>query len=227
MSSKRYGASSSRNGAHCVAHRRWVAGEADEDEAEQDLHLDRLEAVRRAVKAGEAVARRHAEQAALVVVRPAVVRADDRARAVAAVVEQPRAAVPADVVEGADLPLAVPQHDDAVGAEVEGDEVARVRDRTHVAADLPARAQDALELEPVHLGVVVHPRRQRLETARRRRRISVNSRNAGHRHVPRGWSLYLHSIYLALGLLGKSLKTHAGGSCQPHFDIVFHTLTDI
>ena len=78
---ERYGASSlEAQVAHTAAvRRRWVPARQTKTKPSRTSTLDRLEAVRRAVKAGEAVARRHAEQAALVVVRPAVVRADDRA----------------------------------------------------------------------------------------------------------------------------------------------------
>src|SRR4029077_8047092 len=91
----------------------------------------------------------------------AVVRAGDAPVAAAATLEQARAAMTADVAQRADAAATLAQHDDAVGAELEGDVVAGVRDLAHVAGDLPAWLEDPLDFDACQRLMVVDPGRER------------------------------------------------------------------
>src|SRR4029079_11308745 len=72
---------------------------------------------------------RRPDQRAVVGVRPGVVRALDRALRVAVRlrVADARAAMPADVVEAAELAVLPADHDDALTGDVDGDEIAGLR----------------------------------------------------------------------------------------------------
>ena len=94
---------------HVVEVGRGLVGEADEHEAADVAHVDRLEPEAAAVERGRLVL--GVQQASVDVVGPVVVRAHQVADAAAGVVEDPRPAVPADVVEGAHLFVVVPDDD--------------------------------------------------------------------------------------------------------------------
>ena len=81
------------------------------------------------------------DQAAVGPVGPLVVGADDVADLAARLLEQPRAAVPADVVEGADLLVVVAQDDHRVRADVDGDVVAGFGDLRLGGAEQPVPAR--------------------------------------------------------------------------------------
>src|ERR1700740_333612 len=66
----------------------------------------------------------------------------------------------ADVGPRLEGPATLAQHDDTVGAELEGDIVSGLRDLADVTGDLPTRPEDPLVLEPRHLRMVVDPGRQ-------------------------------------------------------------------
>src|SRR6185437_9418826 len=75
-------------------------------------------------------------------------------------VEEPRGAVPAGVMEAADLAVFTANRDDALAQEVERMEVAAARHVVDVADDLPALAEDELPLQLEELRVAVYPARQ-------------------------------------------------------------------
>ena len=100
---------------------RGLVGEADEHEAADVADVDRLEPEAAAVERGRLVVR--VQQPPVDVVGPVVVRAHEVADAAAGVVEDPRPAVPADVVEGAHLLVVVADDDHRGRADLHGDEV--------------------------------------------------------------------------------------------------------
>src|SRR4029077_1293939 len=138
-----------------------IAGETHEHEAEQHLRAHRLQRELRTVPGWKGLARRHPEQLAAELVRPAVIRTGDGARAVARALEDARAAMAADVVEYLNLALRSAHRDDTVGAKIERDEVPGAREGADVAHDLPAGLEQPLVLESRHLRMIVDPRRQR------------------------------------------------------------------
>jgi hypothetical protein len=75
-------------------------------------------------------------------------------------IEEPRGAVPAGVVEAADLAVFAADHDDALAQEVEGVEIAGAGHVVDVADDLPALAENELLLELEELRLAVYPARQ-------------------------------------------------------------------
>ena len=121
------------------------------------IDADRPQPMLRPIEPGEAVPGRHAKQCTVVSIRPAVIGAGDGARAAACAVEQSRAAVPADVMERANLPVAITNGKHALGADVERQVIAGLFEGAHMTQDLPAGQEDSLELEPRHLRVVVDP----------------------------------------------------------------------
>src|SRR5258708_28858 len=148
--------------------RPWVAREAYEDEAEGDAHAHGLECQLRAIERRESLACGDRAQLPAQAIRPAVIGAGDRARAIAGALEDARATVSADVVEGADLPLGIPHHDDAVGTEVERHVIPGCGDGAHVTDDLPARLDEPLVFAARQLRVVVDPGRQGARRGARR-----------------------------------------------------------
>ena len=148
-------------GPENLARRGRIACEADEDEAKESLQPDRDQSVRRTVEVGKGLFRRHADQAAVVPIAPAVIGAGDRALAFACSVQHARAAVPADVMERLDRTVLVPDYDDTVRSHFQRDEIAGLRDGVDVADDLPARTQDSLVLQARHFRVAVDPCRHR------------------------------------------------------------------
>ena len=93
-------------------------------------HLDarRHQAERRLVEAGEPAALRHADQATVGAVGPAVVRAAQRLAAVAAALAQPGGAMAADVAERAQLAVLPADHERRLAAGLDGHEAPRLRD---------------------------------------------------------------------------------------------------
>src|SRR6202035_6108227 len=132
---------------HLRGRRRSLCGEADEHEAERQLHAHRIEPMLAQVEIGKALLRRSREERSVVAVSPAVVRAGDAAVTPARALEQTRAAMATDVAERPNAALPLAQHDHAVGPQLEGHVVPRVPDLADVAGDLPARLEQPLELE--------------------------------------------------------------------------------
>ena len=135
--------------------RAWLA-EVREHEALPYLHRHRPEAERCPVELVLADERRP-DQPAVVGVAPRVVGALDRALRVAVGlrVAEPRAAMPADVVEPAQLAVRAADEEQALAPDVDGDEVPRLG-RLAAARDVhPFTEEDPLALELEHLRSVV------------------------------------------------------------------------
>ena len=135
--------------------------------------------VRALVEGRVAAGVRHAEQLAGDVVGPAVIRAGERPRAAAVGRTHHRAPVHAAVHEDGDVAVLAAHHDDRLGPDATGDEVARARDLAVVADEDPSPAEDPLHLvvEDAWIGVergvdaiVVHQRRVVDRSVRRGRR---------------------------------------------------------
>ena len=141
--------------------RRGVRVEVDEDEAGEDLDAGRHEAELRLVEAREPAPLGHADQAAVGAVGPAVVRAADRLAAVAAALAQAGRAVAADVAEGAQLALLVADDQRGLGADLRGDEAARLGHVGDVPGELPGAREDRLLLAQRRLRVHVEAGVQR------------------------------------------------------------------
>ena len=101
--------------------------EVHEDEAGERLHAHREEAERRLVEARDRARLGHADQVAVEPVGPAVVAAADRLAALPRPGQQARAAVAADVAEGAQHAVLVAQHQHGLAARVGRDVAARAR----------------------------------------------------------------------------------------------------
>ncbi len=138
-------------------HRRRIAGQADEDETEGNIRADGTQAMFGAVEPRETLANGHANQATVVPVRPAVIGADNGRGTVSRAIQQARAAMSAHIVKAAYRTIAIAQYHDAFRAQIESFVITRLGDGIDVAHDLPARHQNAFELEPGHLAVVVDP----------------------------------------------------------------------
>ena len=160
-----------RDGAHHLGQRRRVVGQVDEDERAPalDAHGDEAE-----VLLGEALGVLHlgrGAQAAVEPVRPAVVAALERL-AVALRERDLARAMPADVVEGAQLAVEAVRDDDRLVEDRDRDEVADALELIGPCHELPGAAEDPLLLALEDVGVEVVARRQRGCAAERRRRWS-------------------------------------------------------
>src|SRR6185437_7403917 len=144
-----------------LAHARQSWREAHEHETHEDFLLERREAVPLRLQPLVSIALRHGEQPPVEAVRPRVIRTGDSTSTTAlGPVEEPRGAVPAGVMEAADLAVFTANRDDALAQEVERMEVAAARHVVDVADDLPALAEDELPLQLEKLRVAVYPARQ-------------------------------------------------------------------
>src|SRR6202789_1205999 len=154
------------------------------------------------IETGKALPNGHADQAAVVPVGPAVIGAGDGRGAVSRTVHQPPAASPADILKAGNRALAITQHHDALGPQIEGLVVARLGDGIDVTHDLPARQQNASELEPGQFAVVVNPGGQ---CGRQGADGLIGTRRDGQggHGFPRR-RLYGHLMYAAGCTVGKS-----------------------
>ena len=143
---------------HLVEVGRRVLVQADEDQAGDVPDVDGLEAETGAVEGGRLGLGE--DQVAVGPVGPLVVGADDVADRAARLLEQPRAAVPADVVEGADLLVVVAQDDHRVRADVDRDVVAGVGDLRLGGAEQPVLGEDRRDIQVEHLLAGVEGRLQ-------------------------------------------------------------------
>ncbi|MCY1303048.1 hypothetical protein D9M70_527370 [compost metagenome] len=138
---------------------RRVLGQRDEDVAAGGLHVHRLQAV---VLHVEVVAHLGAgeQQAAVQLVGPLVVGADQLGDLALVAHAEARTAVAADVVEGVDLALGAAQDDDRVVADLHGEEVALGGDFAGHAGDQPFLQEDLLHVDLEQALVVVERLRQ-------------------------------------------------------------------
>ena len=143
---------------HLVEVGRRVLVEADEDQSGDVANMDGPEAETRPVEGGRLGLGE--DQAAVGPIGPLVVGADDVPDLAARVLEQARAAVPADVVEGADLLVIVPEDHHRVRADVDRDVVAGFGDLRLGGAEQPVTREDRGHVEVEHLRAGVEGRRQ-------------------------------------------------------------------
>ncbi len=154
-------------GRHHLRDRRPLSGETHEDEAVIDLVLYRCEAVLGGIKPDEGVAERDAREPAAQVVAPGVIAASQPQIAMTGwSVDQPRCAMPADIVERPHDAVVAANDDDRLVEEIEGVIVARLRDIVDVADDLPRWSEYALGLVREEFIVVIEPTRQADELVR-------------------------------------------------------------
>ena len=140
--------------------RRGVVGEADVDEAVDVAAVDGLQAVLGRVEVRVHVAR--PEQAAVELVGPLVVGADDLRVGSLRRAAEGRAAVAAGVVEGADRAVGAADDDDRVEADLVGDVAAGLRQLAGGHGEEPAPVPDPLEVELEDVGVGVEGARERV-----------------------------------------------------------------
>jgi hypothetical protein len=104
------------------------------------------ESVRALVEGGIAARVGHAEQRTVEVVGPAVIRTGERSGVTAFEGAHHRTPVRAPVDEDGDAAVLTAHHDDGLGAEKTGDEVARARDFAVVTDEDPSSMEDPLHL---------------------------------------------------------------------------------
>ena len=147
-------------GRHHRRHR-WPAGrQPHEDEALPDLDFHPGQAVIGQLQARVFAPPGHPGQRAIQPISPGVIGADQLFRATAAAIDQPRAAMPADIGEGAALAIIAAHHDDAFTQIVECVPIPR---RCHVAGmanDLPGLAQHPRLFGFEEFRVMINPARQ-------------------------------------------------------------------
>jgi len=98
---------------------------------------------------------RHAHQPPVAGIAPGVIGASHHLGATAGAIDQPRAAVATDVMEGADLPVVAADHEHALAQIFQAPPLAGLRDFALVAYDLRRRAQERLLLRLEEFRVVV------------------------------------------------------------------------
>ena len=125
--------------------------DADEDIAAGAFAADRLEPGLRLVD--PAVLLTGANQAAVQIVGPLMIGADEPLRRALGRGADPRAAMPARIMEGADRSVAAAQDDDRIVADLDREVVARRRDLAIVAGEQPVAVEEGFEIEAVELGV--------------------------------------------------------------------------
>src|SRR5687768_9545902 len=94
-----------------------------------------------------------------------MIRADQPVRVTALFSANARAAVAADVMEGPDLAVPVPQHDERILADRQRDVVARILDLARVADEEPIGGKDGLQIGLKHLLVDVERLREAVPLA--------------------------------------------------------------
>ena len=139
---------------------RRVLRQADEDVAAGGLHLDRLQAVLLHVEVGAHLGAGE-QQAAIQLVGPLVVGADQLGHLAFLAHAQARAAVPADIVEGMHLAFGATDHQDRVLADLQGEEIALGGNLAGHAGDQPFLVEDLLHVDLEQALVAVEGLRQR------------------------------------------------------------------
>jgi hypothetical protein len=127
-----------------------VVGEVHEDQAGDVVERHRKQPELGAVDLELALRRR--DQLAVEIVGPAVIGADELAGMAMLVVADARAAMAAEIVEGADLAVLAAHHDDHLRADPPGEVVAALWDRAGVAGEQPAAVEDVAQVRLEHLG---------------------------------------------------------------------------
>ncbi len=119
-------------GRHHLGDARPAAFEADEEEAAPILEFDRDQTELGGIEAGIILALRHPDEAAVGGIGPGVIGAGQPLGAARLAVDQARAAVAADVGEGADRAVGGANDEDALAEDVERAPFARRRDVANV-----------------------------------------------------------------------------------------------
>jgi len=144
-------------GRHHRSHRRAAALQPHEQEAAPLLHLDGQQAVGGGIEAGIVGALGDAGQAAVGLVDPRVVRADELARAATRPVDDSRAAMAAHIVKRAHHAVRAADDDRALADPVERSPVSGRRDIAFMTDDLPRGPHRACHLDRVIFGIVIEP----------------------------------------------------------------------
>ena len=131
--------------------------EADEQETAPRLQLDRDQAETLGIEPGIILSGGHADQPPVIGIGPGMIGAGQPLGAARLAVDQPRAAVAADIGEGAHHTVAAANHDHALAEQVERAPVASVWNVVGVADDLPRRADQPLHLDPEIFGIAIDP----------------------------------------------------------------------
>jgi len=131
--------------------------EPDEQEAAPILHFDWNQAERGRIEPRIVLPGRHADEAPVGGIGPGVIRASQPLRAARMAIDQPRAAVAADVGEGARYPIVAADDEDALAQYLKRPPVAGARDIAGVTDDLPAGADQPRHFEAEIFGIAVDP----------------------------------------------------------------------
>ena len=128
--------------------------EIDEDERTKLLYLHRHEAEVGLVEDFDLIRAARGAQPAVEAVGPGMIGAGDDSRAPFAL-QQFVAPMPADVVEGAQIPLGVAHREHALALDVRGQIAARLAQFLHMAEELPGAVEDrpAIQLEEPRLAI--------------------------------------------------------------------------
>ena len=165
---------------HLIEIGRRFVGEADEEQAGERADVHRLEAVAALLEV-----RTHMlgmDQVAGQIVGPGVVAADEVADRGLLLVDEPGAAVAADIVEGADLVVVVAHDRDRGLADLDDHDVAGLR---HVGLDAdidPVPAEDDLHVGLEHLGAEVERGREGVAGTT----LAQQALKRGRRHIEHG-----------------------------------------
>ncbi len=125
--------------------------DADEDIAGGAFAMDGFETELRLVDSAVLVT--GADQAAVEIVGPLMIGADEPLCRAFGRRADARAAMPAGIVERADLPVAAADDDDRIVADLQREVVAGRRDLAIMAGEQPVAIEERLEIEPVELGI--------------------------------------------------------------------------
>src|SRR5262249_38327409 len=128
--------------AEAFEERHRVFVEVDEDEAAPGGDADRQQAEILLVEVDGAAEMRRGTQAAGGVVGPAVIGAADHVAAAGTVLQDRRATMAADVVKGAQGPIAVPDREQTPAGELDGDVVAGIAQLVLAAEPDPFAVED-------------------------------------------------------------------------------------
>ena len=124
-------------------------GEAHQDVAADARAMHRMQSVLRAVESRAHVARR--EQASVEMISPLMVRAHEPRRRAALRRADSRAAMPARVVKGVQLAVAVAHHHHGILADLHRQIIPGIRHFAVMADEQPVPVPDHLEIDPVFL----------------------------------------------------------------------------
>ncbi len=145
----------------------WFARQVEEDVTVPNVGLHAVERIVALTKVRHLVHVRRAEEPAVEPIGPRVIRALNAAgECPCRFGAQARAAVPADVVEGVNVPVGRRRHDDAVAVDLSQHVLTGPCDLFHTTGAEPHRSKQGLEFTTEVRPVGVEARRQRARTFR-------------------------------------------------------------